>query len=242
MVSNPPNRQAKRTRPSRRPQLNAFGLHRSKADVWYLFQDLNPTGYDFRGKNSVSGLYTNKITGDCSHAMNIYQRNRSVPKRHNKLFKRIACDPLVQAMSPLPYETKSQKIYRFESTSLMLPSLWLRTLERMSSPLYSHVLSVHDLKLSYVAKALTVTNLHPFVVHGLTEQHTEIVEELLYLAKKNDRTLILLSDVEIEGVPTSKTQLPDLLKLNDLVILPLEHIGVRVLDKYVSSQELPWTC
>ena len=110
----------------------------------------------------------------------------------------------------------------------------------MSSPLYSHVIAIQDLKLSYAAKALTVTNIHPFVVHGITEKDTAMVEELLYIAKKNERTLLLISSVEIDGLPNSVTLLPDLLRLNELVTLPLEHIGVRVLDNYVSSQELPW--
>lgn len=221
-------------------QIPCFGLHKGKNTAMYLFQDYNPTGYDFRGKNTDSGFVSTNLRGSCPHAMNLYLRNRSVPKRHAKDFRKIAHDPLVQAMAPVPHGYKKQKIYHFEEDSLVMPSLWLRTLERMSSPLYSHVLNVQNITRAYVLKALTTTNIQPLVIYGITEIQTPLIKLIVAEAEKLERTLILIGSRVIRGYPTSKTKLTDLINLNDLVLLPMEHIGVRMLDNLVSNKELPW--
>lgn len=223
-----------------KPQVPCFGLHQGKNNIPYLFQDYNPTGYDFRGKNTDSGLVSTELRGSCPHAMNLYLRNRSVPKRHAKDFRKISSDPLVQAMAPIPHKYKQHKIYHFDEESLIMPSLWLRTLERMSSPLYSHVLNVQNITRAYVLKALRTTNIQPLVIYGITEIQTPLIKVIVAEAEKLERTVVLIGTQVVSGYPVSKTKLTDMINLNDLVLLPMEHIGVRLLDNLVSNKELPW--
>jgi len=229
-----------RVLPPEKSQIPCFGLHKGKNNVPYLFQDQNPSGYDFRGKSTNSGYFSNEISGTCPHAINVYLRNRSVPKRHAKAFKLLVSDPLVQAMAPVPSDYKAKKIYQFKSEDLILPSLWLRTLERMSSPLYSHVLNAQSLSRPYIFKAIRATNIQPLVIYDITEIQTPLIKAVVAEAKKHERTLILIGSPIIKDIEVSKTQIMDTIALNDLVLLPMEHIGVRLLDNLVSNKELPW--
>lgn len=223
-----------------KPQIPCFGIHQGKNGVPYLFQDQNPNGFDFRGKSSNSGFYSNKISGICPHNFNVYLRNRSVPKRHTKAFNKIIQDPLVKAMSPVPWQYKCDQVICFSQENLMLPCVWLRTLERLSSPLYSHVLSADNLTLSYVLKALRASNVHPLVIYDINEQQVLTIKKIITEARKHNRTLILIGSVQFEDVPTLKSNLVDIINLEDLVLLPMEHIGVRLIDNFISNKELPW--
>lgn len=223
-----------------KPQIPCFGIHEGKKGVPYLFQDQNPNGFDFRGKSTNSGFYSNKISGTCPHSFNVYLRSRSVPKRHDKAFRRIIQDPLVKAMSPVPWQYKCDQVICFSQENLMLPCVWLRTLERLSSPLYSHVLSVENLTLPYVFKALKATNVQPLVIYDINEQHVHTIKKIIAEARRRNRTLILIGSVQFDDVPTLKSNLVDIINLEDLVLLPMEHIGVRFLDNFISKNELPW--
>lgn len=226
---------------AQKPQVKCFGLQPGLNNITYLFQDFNSTGYDFRGKNTKSGLSSNNIAGSCSHNFNVYLRSRSVPKRHAKAFKRISKDPLVKAMAPVPHKGKGAQVFQFED-DLPLPCIWLRTLERLSSPLYSHVINIQNqVTRKYIFKALTTTNLHPLVIYNVTEFHHAFVREIIAEAKKYERTLVIIGTPPLADYPVYKTKLAEIMHLSDLVLLPMEHIGVRILDKFVREGQLPWS-
>lgn len=218
-----------------KPQLKAFGLKQVNKKM-YLFQDHNPQGYDFCGKRTDSGFYTNDIRGGCPHCMNVYLRTRSVPKLHSKRFKKLECDALVKAMLPYPHAYKEQQVFHFHSDRLVLPALWLRTLERMSSPLYSQVMQARETNITYLKRAMSITNIQPLVIYGITEITLGMIQELLQDLKTYPRTLILFSDIDIDGYPQGETTIMERTNLADLVLLPMEHIGVRALDRLVTQE------
>lgn len=217
-----------------------FGLHKAKNDLYYLFQDTNPQGFDFLGTGQKSGLSSATISGRCPHIMNPYLRQRSVPRRHNQTFERIASDPLVRVMSPVPSEFKGGKIFQMSSDSLRFALTWLKTLERLSSPSYSQVINLSSQSKGYIKRALEHTNLQPMVLSNIHRSDEDVITEIIAKAKTSPRTLLLVSDFNIKGITEIKTRLPELIDLNDLVTLSLEHIGVRLIDLFIKEGSLPW--
>ncbi len=217
-----------------------FGLHKAPNNLYYLFQDTNPSGFDFLGTGLKSGLNSAMISGKCPHIMNPYLRQRSVPRRHNQAFELISADPLVKVMSPFPSEFKEGKIFQLRADKLRYALTWLKTLERLSSPSYSQVINLSSQSKGYIKRALGHTNIQPMALTGIHLSDVSVINEILATAEKSPRTLLLVSDFHIDDIPEIDTKLPELIDLNDLVTLSLEHIGVRLIDQFIKGGSLPW--
>lgn len=219
------------------PSVPTFGLHVLDGKA-FLFQDSTPNGFSFSGKAQDSGFNSQAISGRCPHGMNLYLRSRSVPKKLMKTFEKIQHDPLVKAMLPLPAKCKGGEMcYQLDASTLPMSTLWLTTLQKLSSPLYTQVSSIDKINENHFVGCLKQTNLYPLVITNVdVNRHLHKMNDLIAEADKHSRLVIFVCENGLApNLPEIKTQITSLVTLNELVLLPLEHIGVRVLDKYVGE-------
>lgn len=213
-----------------------FGVNVAN-DIPYLFQDINQRGFDFRGFNSESGMIARDIQRHCPHSMNMYQAKKSIPKNLEQKLKAVSKDPLFIAMSPYEHTLKPSAVMGFNQ-EIMLPGLWLKSLERLSSPKFSHVFNIEKMSLKKLEVDLSITNIQPLAIYGITKDHTLKLQRILKIAENKPRTLVLLGS-HLPGVPKYTSSIVDG-HLNDIVGLPLEHYGTRLIQMLYTKGLFPW--
>tara|TARA_X000001388_G_scaffold52616_3_gene38330 strand:- start:2496 stop:3182 length:687 start_codon:yes stop_codon:yes gene_type:complete len=210
--------------------LGYYGIHDDDG-VSYLYQDVCPYGWEFIGLNRKSNLTVKHLKNQCSHNINVNLATRELSKIHLRKFNRVVTDPLVQTMLPIP----NGKTYFLDETKLPEAANWLACLERLNSPLHTWVKPLFAVNKGHAAKHLGMTNIHPMVFVDLTPHDSDTVLRLATIAKTSPRTVIFCGDPKIvipKHIERLETNLSSLTTLQDLISLPLEHLGSYVLSKY----------
>ena len=101
--------------------------------------------------------------------------------------------------------------------------------------LHTWVKPLFAVNKGHAAKHLGMTNIHPMVFVDLTPHDSDTVLRLATIAKTSPRTVIFCGDPKIvipKHIERLETNLSSLTTLQDLISLPLEHLGSYVLSKY----------
>jgi len=208
-----------------------YGIHEEENGVAYLFQDTCPYGWEFIGANTKSSMSVRQLNNKCPHSINVHLANRNVSKKQWNTFLKIANDPLVQAMLPII----NGRAYFFDQSQMDNATHWLACLERMSNPFHVSVVPMwqHSSKIKH--KMLGVTNIHPLVFTNIKPDDVLEARQLAESSVSNPRTLILAGEGSLilpKLVRNLETRLQELISFEELVSLPLEHIGAYIVGEY----------
>ena len=210
--------------------LGHYGIHEDEG-VNYIYQDTCPHGWNFIGLSTKSNLTVKQLRNQCSHNINVNLATRKLSKIHLSKFNNIVADPLVQAMLPVP----NGKTYFLDEEQLPDAAVWLACLERLNSPLHTWVKPLFAVSMNHAIKHIDKTNIHPMVFVDLKNTDNESVLKLAAAAKTSPRTVIFCGDSSMvlpKHVHRLETKLSELMPLQDLISLPLEHLGSYVLSEY----------
>lgn len=220
-------------------RLPHYGVH-NIGGLYYLFQDNLHTGWNFVGSKHPSNATVKHLSNTCPHCFNPHQMNVKVSNKHWDKFLSIIEDPLVRMMLPLPPRNETKAVY-LEQGKLPSVNVLFSVLERLNNPLHHQTRAVWAHTTSRVARALLLTNIHPMPLYGGTMQDADAIRKMLTLAMDGRRRLIIEGTPELllpEGTHMLDTNLSSLMPLEELVALPLEHLGLEVLSRYFRG-ELP---
>ena len=210
--------------------LGYYGIHEDDG-VSYLYQDICPHGWEFIGLNRKSNLTVKHLKNQCSHNINVNLATRKLSKIHLSKFNGIASDPLVQAMLPIP----NGKTYFIDTKELPDAANWLACLERLNSPLHTWVKPLFAVNTSHIVKHMDMSNIHPMCFVDLTTDDSAAVQRLAMIAKTTPRTVIFCGDGSMvlpKHIERLSTNLSDKISLQDLISMPLEHLGSYILSEY----------
>lgn len=207
-----------------------YGIHEDSGTA-YLYQDTCPFGWEFIGLNKRSKQSVKHLKNQCSHTINVNLATRKLSNNHWNRFKSLVSDPLVQAMLPIP----NGKTYYLDQSQLDSSANWLSCLERLSSPLHTWVKPLWSENVSGVVKQLKMTNIHPMVLTDISSSDHENALRLAKLNRTTPRTLILAGEPNLVLPPHVEritTNIESLIGLQELISLPLEHIGSYILAQH----------
>lgn len=207
-----------------------YGIHEDDG-ITYLYQDTCPYGWNFIGLSAKSTLSVKPLKNQCSHNINVNLATRKLSKIHLSKLNNIVADPLVQAMLPIP----NGSTYFLDEKLLPEATNWLACLERLNSPLHTWVKPLFAVSMNHAIKHIDKTNIHPMVFVDLKSTDAEQVHKLATAAKTTPRTVIFCGDSSMilpKHVKRLETKLSDLTTLQDLISLPLEHLGSHILSEY----------
>lgn len=214
-----------------------YGIHAAPSGILYLFQDMCPFGWEFIGLGKKTQLSVKHLRNQCSHNVNVHLAGNAPSRRHWQRFLEIMDDPLVQAMLPIP----NGKTYFLDQDSLDDAINWLACLEKLSSPLYTQVKPLWSERLKNVMNETKRTNIHPMVLTDVSLDDNETVKRLNDLGKTTPRTVIFCGDKEViipKDIERIESNIQRRISLNELISLPLEHIGAYIIAKYCRGEEL----
>lgn len=216
-----------------RIQLETFGIHEDADGVRHLFQDLCPDGFNYVGLKGSAGLTTRKFKEPCPHAIIPSLGLRTLPTKHWQTFLRLANDPLIKAMIPTPED--SDPVY-LNTEGMDGQSInYISCLERMSTPMTRSIHPLWAMSLVQVKKLLSLSNIHPLVLTGATEDDGTKVSKLMELAALSHRKLVitgtrqLILDPKVNRISSGLTRMCE---LGVFISLPFEHIGGEIIKRY----------
>lgn len=207
-----------------------YGIH-SDNGISYLYQDTCPLGWEFIGLAKRSSQTVKHLKNQCSHTVNVNLATRKLSNNHWNKFKSLVSDPLVQAMLPIP----NGHTYFFDQSQLTDSTHWLSCLERLSSPLHAWVRPLWSESPNVVMRQLKMTNIHPMVLTDIGSNEHETALRLAEANKTTPRTLILSGESNLilpKHVKKLTTNLDSLMVLQELISLPLEHIGSYIIAQH----------
>ena len=218
-------------------RLSYTGIHEID-DMRWLFQGTTPSGWSFVGLRQ--SIYSSRHLKTCTHEIPPILAYRGVSRKHWNDFVKLLPDPLMNAMLPLPKSAKrGTGVYYLDTAKCPNYLDVLACLERMSSPVHCASRSWWASRPANLAQELTYTNLHPLIVHGITESDIIDVRKFATAAHSSPRTLILVGSNLI--FDSSVTVLDTGLSrkcLTGLISLPFEHIGSNVVTNYCRYNDI----
>jgi hypothetical protein len=112
---------------------------------------------------------------------------------------------------------------------------WLACLERLSNPFHVSVVPMWQHSRTIKHKMLGITNIHPLVFTYVKSDDAPEARQLVESSISNPRTLILSGDPSIilpKSVRKIESKLQELITFEELIALPLEHIGAFIVGEY----------
>lgn len=215
-----------------------YGIH-NVGGLLYLFQDNLHEGWNFVGSRYPSNASVRGLGNKCSHVFNPHQINLKISQKHWDKFAPLLDDPLVQAMLPLP--ARRQKAYYLPSSAIRMAPMVLATLERLNNPLHHQTKALWATTDNKVVRALEHTNIHPICLHSAGIVDSDRVRRLLTQAQLGRRHLIIegFDDILLpDHVQVLETKVTDMMPLEELAGLPLEHIGLEIVARYCRGVDL----
>lgn len=212
-----------------------YGIHTLDNGVSYLFQDLQPFGWEFIGLGQKTKQSVKHLRNQCSHNVNVYLGANKPSKKHWETFIKLMDDPLVQAMLPVP----NGKTYFLDQYSLDDAIHWLACLERLSSPLHSQVKPLWSSSLKVITADMKRSNIHPMVLTDVSLDDNQTVKRLNDLGKSTPRTVIFSGDSDLivpKDIERIETSIQSRISLNDLISLPMEHIGAYIIAQHCRGE------
>lgn len=218
-----------------------FGIFEDSDGVRNLYQDLCPYGFNYVGVKSRSNLSVKGIKARCPHAMVPTLGLREVPAKHWKKFMTFFNDELVQAMLPLPNPSGHQAVYLDQEVFGSESSAYLSCLERMSTPMQRSVIPLWTASDRAIQAHLALSNIHPLVIFGAKEGDGPRVANLLEASVCLPRKLIVVGTKKIalpKTTPRISSNLKNLVPLDQLISLPMEHIGCEIIKRYCRREKI----
>ena len=214
-----------------------YGVHWSEEGVAYLHQGRGAVNFLSLKAPSPFNVRPASRT-PCNH---LFPVSAPVPDpRHWEAFRKMATDPLIQAMLPLPKPAYTPGLYFIEDpgNELLRP---LYTLSRLSSPLEPIVKPVWTIGSNSGMQELGRTNVQPLVYTQLTYKNSGMLEEMKDLCYTSRRNIILTgSPTVIVTQPVEKIQTKLTIEDFDrLSQMPLENLGMMVLKRHMRRDEDP---
>lgn len=211
-----------------------YGIHEDDG-LPFLYQDTCPQGWEFIGLNRKSNQTVKQLKNQCSHNINVNLATRKLSKLHVRKFEAIMNDPLVQAMLPIP----NGKTYFLDEQKLENSAVWLSCLERLNSPLHTWVKPAWVAGMAHIAKHMAMTNIHPMAITGFSINDGQSLSKLAEISMTAPRTVIFSGNSSLiipKSVERIDTRLGSLISLQELVSLPLEHLGSYIMAKYCMGE------
>jgi hypothetical protein len=213
-------------------QVDHYGLHFDGAIPW-LVQGRGGSNFVGLAKQSP---FVIKGGGMCNHLIPLAA---PVPDRvHWEFFQKIATDPLVNAMLPIPREPH-ERAYFFEDPYDDL-NLYISCLSRLSSPIRSVLKPAWMIKPSEVTFQMERTNIQPWIITQATPREQETISRIAKASSYLPRTAIVTGKPEVVATPPmrrSETKIRDI-NLETLVSQPLENIGAMVLRRFSRKEDI----
>lgn len=214
-----------------------YGLNTTPEGITYLVQG-------HREDVTFVGLPPKKVfrvklssAGPCPH--NMPEKITRLDQGVWDTFSKYIGDNLVKDMLPIPKESYSSiPFYQDVDGSL---TTHVMNLARMVSPTTPLVIAASTLTLQKVINQLKVTNVAPLVIKDLKTNHQNLIDQLAQQAPFLPRKLILIAHDDhlvvrkpLERRTTNLSELTD----NDIFQLPMELIGIHLLQKHVRSEQI----
>lgn len=212
-------------------QVECFGLH-FDGPVGWLQQGRG--GANFVGLNKKSPFQNPK--GMCNHLIPIAA---PIPdKFHWEPFQKLLQDPLVRAMLPIPALAGNRAFYIEDPYDDL--SLHLNCLSRMTAPINSICKPAWMLKTPNLEKELSSSNVQPLVITQMDTKSIALLNAIGMATNYMPRTVIVTGSPDVPVPPQMKkmeTHIRDY-PIEDLVILPLENLGVTALRRFVRKEKI----
>lgn len=212
-------------------QVECFGLH-FDGPIGWLQQGRG--GANFLGLNQKSPFQNPK--GMCNH---LIPNAAPIPdKFHWEPFQKLLRDPLVRAMLPIPALPGARAFYIEDPYDDL--SLYLNCLSRMTAPISSICRPAWMVKTPDLEKELSRTNVQPLVITQMNTKSIALLNGIGMATNYLPRTVIVTgaSDVPVPAqIRKIETHIRDY-PIEDLVILPLENLGVTALRRFVRKEKI----
>lgn len=212
-----------------------YGVHRTAEGVVYLHQGGAPMNFIRLSEPSPFEIRIPKgKEGVCPHAINGSAPTPDLEQwqRFVEIFK----DELLQYFLPVPR-------HQLESIPFIsdCDDMLLMLLSKLSSPVAP---VVHRFNRFRYKGQLEITNIGPLVLTHLKPENQMALEELVSLARRSPRRLILHGDENMvirepmKRVYTSLNYYPQ----SELYTLPMENLGAVALRRWARGEQMdgPW--
>lgn len=212
-----------------------YGLHWDMNGVAYLHQ--GRSSYNFLGLRQRSPFLVKPHKSQpCNHMIN---PAAPIPDPvHWRGFLKIASDPVMQAMFPIPKQSDDAVIYINDAAGALTTKLIL--LGKMTTPIQHLVRPLQMVKPQWVRDQLEITNVQPLVLVGANAKQQKLINDLVSLNQFSPRRLILVGNPDVvcgSGLSRSTTGLFDQ-DVEDLANLPFDLIGAMLLRRHARHEEV----
>lgn len=213
-----------------------YGLHKDQDGIDYLHQGPKNAA-NFLGLKKASPFYVQKEKNKmCPHVFNpMAPQPDRIPWNN---FVRLMADNLVKEMLPIP-KAQFQLVPYFNDPQNDLPMV-LTLLSKLSSPIFSVVHPLKNLREKEILELLESTNVTPLVLTGVRTEDQMRINSLCKEARLKPRHLILTgaSEVVIREPMQRLTTDVRMFDTQDLALLPMEQLGVAVMRRYARGERL----
>lgn len=210
-----------------------YGLHIDQG-VAYLHQGRGASNFIGLARKSPFSVQPHK-NKPCNHLINTAS---PIPDpMHWLAFTRVAEDPLVQAMLPLP--KVGAGVYFVDDPNDLL-ALKLIMLSKMTTPIQPAVRRLWMVGQTEVLNEVQMSNVQPLVLTGVATKDQPLVTELARTAAYYPRTVIFTGSPDLiisASMKRLQTKLFDVDE-GELANLPMESIGALILRRYARREDL----
>lgn len=200
--------------------------------ISWLIQDQK--GTNFLGLRGECPVYTKQK--HCNHRIPV---TAPLPDPVQwDFFREFAGDPAVAAFFPIPKRMGAKPLLIIDEDGSA--NMVLNCLSRLSSPIRPIVRLAWTVDIKDLEKELGATNVQPFVVLGVTDQHTKILDRIAQLAPLSPRQVIMTGSAGLLKRATVERVTSDVarLDLDRIMVLPLENIGATLLRRHARHEDL----
>ncbi|MBI1261296.1 MAG: hypothetical protein GC184_06200 [Rhizobiales bacterium] len=221
------------TRSTRKIVLDHYGLHTDTNGVVWLEQERGGTNALALAEKSPFTVQLRSKLLKCNHFIPL--ANPLPDLSHWFVYEQMRDDPLVRLLEPVPSKSSGG---HFISDPRCKLTLHLVILSRLTSPIRSIVLNVHQTRPQTIINELSVTNCQPLVIVGLEPKHTELIETLSKVSLTSPRELILVGSDDLimpstlKSIETTITDFP----VEDIAAIQWESIGATICRRFMRNE------
>lgn len=220
-------------------QVPHYGLHRSPAGVAFVHQGA-PTGHNFIGwkQSSPFEVVPTSKWARCPHAIPVSVGHPDAEQW--ELFMRLYDDDLFRAFLPIPKAIGEPVPYLDDPTGFSTWTTMLVLLSKLSSPVIPNVVALANISKIKLAQQLSITNLGPLVLTGITTADQREVVDLVNDSLLRPRKLLLVGENQVVVRPPMERISTQLDKVDwlKLLALPMEQLGAVALRRYSRAEQI----
>jgi len=212
-------------------EVGNYGLHWDGNIAWLI---------QGRGGNNFVGVKAQvpfRATGGmCNH---LVPSAAPIPDRiHWEMWQKVADDPLVKAMLPLPAPPGRNVFYVNDPYDDL--GYYLNTLSRLSSPIKPVVKPAWMFKVRDLERELHTTNIQPLVLVQADQKCQPLVDTIGKLALYTPRTVVITGKPEVVARTPIQRITSDIRStdISDLMTLPMENLGALLIRRHARREDI----